>query len=555
MLVGKVTNIDGSSNISINNTTVTENFIEILTNRLENVIINKILPSGYIGWFNLSDAPDGWVVCDGYIHEIGIVENDITVESTEIEVPNLIGRYAIGATFDIGSQVEAGLPNIDLALRIDGIQDNSLNPLIYSNKNLDIYGYGYEDEGGSLRGKTNFSDEHMYNMNDAALTGRAGDLLKSDVYGKYDNSDINSYEGIYLKGGVIPASVKLLPCMKLAEGWIDLNRIYSLDDSALTFIAADDNVKIQLNKIAFDAYWTNLSGNCGDKLQYRKSEDNNENANDDEYQGWYGWKNYTFNNAQGEIISLNNNEKIQFKNISNQLSLSSTMYIQFAMTGQVNAAGNIQSMLNYSDSCNDYCYYNLFAECESLLTAPELPATTLADGCYQGMFANCTSLTQAPELPATILSSGCYQTMFYHCTSLIQTPKLPATDLAAFCYYQMFDGCSQLTQVSELSATTLAYYCYGSMFNGCTSLTQAPELPAIALAQYCYITMFQNCTSLSSITVRFTEWTLFSEGFRFNWVDHVASIGEFKCPSTLATSSNPNYGNDKVPNGWTIINI
>jgi len=60
----------------------------------------------------------------------------------------------------------------------------------------------------------------------------------------------------------------------------------------------------------------------------------------------------------------------------------------------------------------------VFYGCKSLTTAPELPATTLANNCYNSMFYGCTSLTTAPELPATTLANYCYNRMFYGCTSL-----------------------------------------------------------------------------------------------------------------------------------------
>ena len=57
------------------------------------------------------------------------------------------------------------------------------------------------------------------------------------------------------------------------------------------------------------------------------------------------------------------------------------------------------------------CYFNLFSG-PHLTTAPELPATTLANFCYACMFQDCTSLTQAPALPATTLADYCYYCMF-----------------------------------------------------------------------------------------------------------------------------------------------
>ena len=72
----------------------------------------------------------------------------------------------------------------------------------------------------------------------------------------------------------------------------------------------------------------------------------------------------------------------------------------------------------------------MFYGCTSLTTAPELPATTLAQACYQSMFYGCTSLTTAPELPAQTLVQNCYRQMFYNCTSLNYI-KCLATDISA----------------------------------------------------------------------------------------------------------------------------
>ena len=139
------------------------------------------------------------------------------------------------------------------------------------------------------------------------------------------------------------------------------------------------------------------------------------------------------------------------------------------------------------------CYYRMFAGCTKLTSAPELPATTLANECYGEMFSDCTKLTSAPELPATTLASLCYNRMFYNCASLTSAPELPATILAPGCYVNMFSNCASLTSAPGLPATTLANRCYYAMFSGCTELTSAPELPATTLANECYGYMFSGC--------------------------------------------------------------
>ena len=207
------------------------------------------------------------------------------------------------------------------------------------------------------------------------------------------------------------------------------------------------------------------------------------------------WQNYTL----GTTITLANiDDWVEMRNRALQ---SDTSGHHFVMTGKISASGNIQYLLDKTGellSVPSSCYKRMFFLCASLTTAPELPATTLANGCYNRMFEGCTSLTTAPELPATTLTDGCYNGMFEGCTSLTTAPELPATTLAYGCYAGMFQGCTSLTTAPSLPATTLARECYYAMFRECTSLTIAPSLPATTLADYCYSQMFLVCTSLTT---------------------------------------------------------
>ena len=196
---------------------------------------------------------------------------------------------------------------------------------------------------------------------------------------------------------------------------------------------------------------------------------------------------------------------------------------RWVLTGtDIKCIGNIENLLDYATvesgrhpTMIGSCYYSMFYGCTSLIQAPTLPATTLANYCYSNMFQGCTSLTQAPALPATTLAIYCYSSMFQGCTSLTQAPALPATTLAERCYNSMFQGCTSLTQAPSLPATTLAKYCYSNMFNRCTSLTQAPALPATTLANGCYYSMFQGCTSLTKAPDELPATTLASNCYRF----------------------------------------
>ena len=98
----------------------------------------------------------------------------------------------------------------------------------------------------------------------------------------------------------------------------------------------------------------------------------------------------------------------------------------------VACTGDIRTLLdwkNYSTVDTQYARFcSLFKNCAVLTSAPELPATALADDCYNSMFLGCTSLTATPELPATTLAEGCYSSMFADCTKLSTVTMLAPSD-------------------------------------------------------------------------------------------------------------------------------
>ena len=149
-------------------------------------------------------------------------------------------------------------------------------------------------------------------------------------------------------------------------------------------------------------------------------------------------------------------------------------------TVDVACIGDIRTLLDWRIynivETNNAMFCNLFNGCSVLTSAPELPATKLAEDCYYQMFSGCTNLTAAPELPATTLENSCYRDMFWSCTKLTSAPELPATILANYCYFGMFGKCTNLTSAPELPATVLAEACYGSMFSDCTKLSTVTML-------------------------------------------------------------------------------
>ena len=242
-----------------------------------------------------------------------------------------------------------------------------------------------------------------------------------------------------------------------------------------------------------------------------------------EYSTGGAWATYTIGT---EITLASAGDYIKFRGDNSTFSTSASNYYRFFMSGTIGASGNVMSLV------------------DSTLVSTTIPC----DYCFRNLFRDCTGLTTAPALPATTLAAYCYYGMFYNCPGLTTAPALPATTLATQCYYSMFQGCTGLTSAPALPATTLATYCYRAMFYGCTGLTTAPALPATTLAMYCYYAMFLGCTKLSSIEVSFTSWTQAADQTNI-WVKDVPSPGTFTKPTALVAE----YGQSRIPTGWTVI--
>ena len=129
--------------------------------------------------------------------------------------------------------------------------------------------------------------------------------------------------------------------------------------------------------------------------------------------------------------------------------------ITFTENAPVACTGDIRTLLDWSNynkvETQNAKFCNLFDDCRVLTSAPELPATSLAEYCYKSMFHGCTNLTSAPVLPATTLAYGCYSSMFHGCTNLTSAPKLSAEKLADACYANMFYNCKRLSTVTMLA--------------------------------------------------------------------------------------------------------
>ena len=187
---------------------------------------------------------------------------------------------------------------------------------------------------------------------------------------------------------------------------------------------------------------------------------------------WNTWSSYTI----GDTITLSNVwDKVYWRNTSTTdtgLNIDSSNRYQFVMSWSIAWSWDTTTLLNknWTDTLSLSCFSLLFFSCKSLISSPELPATTLADSCYSQMFYWCTNLVTPPELPATTLAYWCYEQMFYSCTALTTPPKLSSTTPAVYCYSAMFRWCTNLETLPKLPATTLADNCYSTMFMGCSKI-------------------------------------------------------------------------------------
>lgn len=283
------------------------------------------------------------------------------------------------------------------------------------------------------------------------------------------------------------------------------------------------------------------------------------------------WSTWDYAN---DTISLDTNDKVYVRGVcpnglcqshtsSTSQAPTLTKISNFGFTGYTNASGSIMSLINRNPNemtipSANYFFENLFYNCTTLMTAPELPAINLYNYCYSYMFYNCTSLITAPALPATTLTDMCYQGMFRGCSSLINPPILNATTLTQNCYGHMFRDCTSLVNAPALPSTTLTSQCYSNMFNGCSSMITAPVLPAETLISQCYTSIFRGCSLLNNVTIlaltninsnNLTAWGYTTSQNLYGWAQTgTITLNENFDPDTLAEIRQTV---NLIPDGWT----
>ena len=153
------------------------------------------MPAGCVTAFAGSGTvPAGWFVCDGHevsrgehpelFAAIGVTYGDGD-GSTTFNLPDFRGRFLRGylgeLSGEIGAEQPEGLPDVDLALRMD-------NPNVRANvkaaPRMDEAVYGSD---GFAVTDTTATDEYMIRQSDLIDREKAGLLVKSAVYGRSEH--------------------------------------------------------------------------------------------------------------------------------------------------------------------------------------------------------------------------------------------------------------------------------------------------------------------------------------------------------------------------------
>lgn len=227
--------------------------------------------------------------------------------------------------------------------------------------------------------------------------------------------------------------------------------IESLDDNntIILELVNDDSCRIQVNTILFGDSTLEQFSNRWEELRPDSSTN---------------------------IVTLNTGDKVMFRSVTRMNNFSN---LSFSTTSRFKVYGNILSLGNETVSGKIFVddnsfnigdktgiFVNLFMNCTYLVDAENLILPDyVTESCYKGMFNNCESLIKAPKLPATTLSNGCYYRMFGGCSSLVNAPELPAKILKPGCYQKMFVRCLNLKYVKMLAINITPNNCDDFMYH------------------------------------------------------------------------------------------
>lgn len=169
--------------------------------------------------------------------------------------------------------------------------------------------------------------------------------------------------------------------------------------------------------------------------------------------------------SSSELISVSANDVVRLRGTNASYAKDKNNYSGFeGGTATYDIEGNIMSLV-YGDNfignntlTGTYNFCSMF-KLSNAVSAENmvLPATTLTNYCYRAMFSKAASLVTPPELPATTLAQGVYWYMFEECP-MTTAPDLLATELVSECYGYMFTNCRSLNYIKCLATTGFSTY-------------------------------------------------------------------------------------------------
>jgi hypothetical protein len=178
---------------------------------------------------------------------------------------------------------------------------------------------------------------------------------------------------------------------------------------------------------------------------------------------------------------------------------------------------------NLTSACTDFI--GVFSGCRSLRRAPNMntnsaaTTTEMFDGCYSlislplyntqnvtnmsFMFRNCTSLRSVPAFNTRWVTT--YSNMFLSCNNLTSMPH-PWGSTSATIMTAMFRNCFSLKNVAAMTSTNVTSFI--DLFRDCTALTAVPALSmGSATAASGYSSMFLNCFNVGEINATGIKFT------------------------------------------------
>lgn len=192
---------------------------------------------------------------------------------------------------------------------------------------------------------------------------------------------------------------------------------------------------------------------------------------------------------------------------------------------------------------------------------------------FSKLFFDCSALLDAQNLwfstgkkfSGSIASDYCCYQMFSGCSSLLTAPTyLPDISFDENAYHafdQMFSGCQNLLTAPMAISIYLGYNCCcRSMFEYCISLKTAPTISVLVNGDGTYSNMFElmfvQCEKLNSVTCYFSydqayppESTDIQSSWMPNWLKLVGKNG------TFVTNRDMNWvtiGDSGIPKTWTV---